>query len=379
MLRDSLFIAGKDVKYMFRAKETIIWVFVMPIVFFYFIGTITGGFAGGGTRAEKLAVKRGEQTGFLVDQLVHRLEERGYDVIEPESDSLFVRYARRLTIPTGFSDSVLAGIPVALKFERSESGLGFDYDALRINRAIFTVLADVIVTSELNQTPTPESFANLNSMPRALSVEVRPAGQRKIVPSGFEQAIPGIMVMFTLLIMTTSGAILLVIERRQGLLRRLAYTPISRLGVVLGKWGGKLVLGMVQIAFAMIAGTIFFKMDWGANLAMVIVVMFTYGGLMASTGMVLGSLARTEGQAAGIGVVSANVLAALGGCWWPIEVTPAWMQKLQLFLPTGWAMDALHKLVSFAAAPTSVIPHLIVMFVVGCILLIVSARVFRFE
>ena len=34
------------------------------------------------------------------------------------------------------------------------------------------------------------------------------------------------MVMFTVLVLGTSGAILLVIERRQGLLRRLAYAPI---------------------------------------------------------------------------------------------------------------------------------------------------------
>jgi ABC-type multidrug transport system permease subunit len=187
------------------------------------------------------------------------------------------------------------------------------------------------------------------------------------------------MVMFTLLVMTTSGAILLVIERRQGLLRRLAYTPITRLGIVLGKWGGKLALGVVQIAFAMLAGTVLFKMDWGPNLAMVIVVMAAYGSLMASVGLLLGSLARTEGQAAAIGVIASNVLAALGGCWWPIEITPAWMQKLQLALPTGWAMDALHKLVSFETSPAAALPHVIVMAVLGFAILLLSTRVFRFD
>jgi hypothetical protein len=24
------------------------------------------------------------------------------------------------------------------------------------------------------------------------------------------------------------------------------------------------------------------------------------------------------------------ILAALGGCWWPIEITPPWMQSLSL-------------------------------------------------
>ena len=52
----------------------------------------------------------------------------------------------------------------------------------------------------------------------------------------------------------------------------------------------------------------------------------------------------------------AVLLAPLGGCWWPIEVTPPWMQHAALLLPTGWAMDGLHKLISYGAAPASVAP-----------------------
>ncbi len=50
------------------------------------------------------------------------------------------------------------------------------------------------------------------------------------------------------------------------------------------------------------------------------------------------------GKVSGLGVLMANGLAALGGCWWPIEVTPQWMQTI---MPTGWTMDAMHKLISF--------------------------------
>ena len=72
-------------------------------------------------------------------------------------------------------------------------------------------------------------------------------------------------------------------------------------------------------------------------------------------------------------------LAALGGCWWPIEITPSWMQALQLFLPTGWAMDALHKLISFGYGPASVLPHIVGMLVVTFVLVLVTVRVFRYE
>ena len=77
-------------------------------------------------------------------------------------------------------------------------------------------------------------------------------------------------------------------------------------------------------------------MDWGPNLAMVIVVLASWAMFCASAGLLLGSIAKTEGQASGLGVLLSNLLAALGGCWWPIEITPDWMQFLQKLLPTGW-------------------------------------------
>jgi hypothetical protein len=276
-------------------------------------------------------------------------------------------------------DSVLAGKPVKLRFSREESGLGNDYDRVRIGRAAYTLLADVIVTGEQGLAPTPASLARLDSLPRTLQVETTPAGKLRRVPTGFEQAIPGILVMFVLSILCTSGAVLLFTERRQGMFPRLAYTPISRPAIVLGKWSGKMGIGVVQIAFGMLAGTVLFKMNWGPNFWMVVVLLLAYATLTATLGILLGSLARSEGQAVAIGVVATNVMAALGGCWWPIEITPKWMQKLQLFLPTGWAMDGMHQLVSFGAAPTAVLPHVLGMCVASVILFFLATRVFRFE
>lgn len=379
MFRNAWFIATKDLKYTLRAREAIVWVFVMPIVFFYFIGTITGGFRASPKQVERIAIQADESSGFLVDQLTRRLGERDYAVVRPDSAHQFAAYSRRLTVPEAFTDSVLSGVQTSLGFANESTGMTQNYHSIRTQRAVYTLLADLVVIGAKAEPVTPDAFDRLNAMPRTLSLEVKPAGKRKRIPTGFEQAIPGIMVMFTLMVMATSGSILIVIERKQGLLKRLAYTPISRMAIVLGKWGGKWFTGIVQIAFAMIAGTLLFKMDWGPDLGAVIAVMLVYGALMAAVGIILGSLARSEGQAVGIGVIATNVLAALGGCWWPIEITPSWMQKLQLFLPTGWAMDALHKLISFGAGPSSVLPHLIAM-TLGCVVLVaVGARVFRFE
>lgn len=379
MLRQVLFVGRKDLLYTMRERETLVWMFIMPIVLIFFIGKVTSNFSSSGTTRDPLAVWQEGDLGFLGERLLQRLEERGYRIDRPATLGEFTAATPRLAVPAALTDSLLAGHPVKLRLTASANPSRGDLDRLRVSRAAYTLLADLVVTQEAGAARTPATLARLDSLPRALQVEVQPAGKRTHIPTGFEQAVPGIMVMFVLLVMTTGGAVMLFTERRQGLLRRLAYTPIPRLAVVLGKWLGKMGIGSIQIAFAMLAGTLLFGMNWGPNLGTLLLLMLAYAALMATVGIILGSLVRSEGQSIAIGVVSSNVLGALGGCWWPIEVVPQWMQKLQLFIPTGWAMNGLHKLVSFAAEPSSVVPHVLGMLAATAVLLVVSARVFRFE
>ena len=140
-----------------------------------------------------------------------------------------------------------------------------------------------------------------------------------------------------------------------------------------------MALSVLQIGVAMVVGTLLFKMQWGPDFGMVIVILCAWAAFCASAGLLLGSIARTERQAASLGVLVANLLAALGGCWWPIEITPAWMQFVQKLLPTGWAMDALHKLISFEAGAMSALPNAFGLFVAALLVTLLAVKRFRYE
>ena len=379
MLRDAFYIARMDTRYLLSRRETIVWTFVMPVVFFYFIGAITGIATRSADSRDPLAVSAPADAGFLADQLIQRLSARDYRIIRTDSPQELLPYARRLEIPAGFTGSVLAGRPMKVRFTHTGQALDADFDQVRISRAVYTVLADLIVIRASGAEPTPVRFAELAAEPRTLSLDVHSAGKRVDIPTGFEQSVPGTMVMFTLLVLFTSGAVTLTIERRLGILRRLASSPMSRGAVVLGKWGARMAIGTIQIAFAMIAGRLLFQVHWGPNLAVVVLLLLAYGALAAALAMLLGNLGRTEGQVIGLGVILSNVMAGLGGCWWPIEVTPLWAQRLAVFLPTGLAMDGLHKLVNFGASPAAVLPHLIALTLASALALYVLARTFRFQ
>ncbi|MCH7806809.1 MAG: ABC transporter permease [Proteobacteria bacterium] len=179
-------------------------------------------------------------------------------------------------------------------------------------------------------------------------------------------------------LLLTSGASMLVDERKKQLLRRLASTPFSRNQIVAGKWAGRMALALVQIGFALLVGSFLFDMNWGTSLPMVLIILFAWGALCTSLALLLGSVAKSAGQAAGLGIFFTMVLAALGGCWWPIEIAPEWMQTLQLFTPTGWTMDALHKLISFGAGPESVLPNLGILLLATLAVGLLAAKKFRF-
>jgi ABC-type multidrug transport system permease subunit len=384
MMKNILFIALNDAKFQLRQGSTLVWVFLMPPIFFYFIGTVTGGFSSGvsGGQATPISIVA-KAPGFLQEQLDLRLRENDF---EPDwVEQLLIDEGnspprRVLQIEPNLSDSIAAGEQVTISYETRSSALSRDFEVIRVQRSIYTALADIVVAkASAVEELSAADLVTLNEKPRIWKLDVSPSGQRQQIPSGFEQSIPGILVMFTLLVLLTSGGTMLVIERKQGLLRRLASTPITRAEVVSGKLGGRMVLAAIQVSAALMVGTFLFKMDWGPDFAMILVVLAAWAAFCASAGLLLGSISSSEGQVSGLGVLTANALAALGGCWWPIEITPGWMQMIQKLTPTGWTMDAMHKLISFQSGAASVIPQLVLLVAATVVIAGFAAKRFQYQ
>lgn len=377
-----LFLARQDLKSALRERSTLMWLFIMPGIFFFFIGSMTGGgFDFGPERIVPVEFENHDE-GFLGNHLEARLTQNGFYIVteayrKENPEIIFPR----VTIPVNFTSSVLAHNKTTIRYIGKGSGIAGDYDFLRLQKASLSVLADILA-AEFQRGEGEEITADLLAaqlaFERTTNLNVTSAGRQLQIPTGFQQAIPGTLVMFTLLVLLTSGATALVFERENQLLRRLASAPFTRGQIVAGKWAGRMALATVQIGAALLIGTFLFGMNWGENLGTVVLVLFAWGAFCTSLAILLGSIGKTEGQVSGLGVLTSMVLAALGGCWWPIEVAPDWMQELQMFLPTGWTMDALHKLISFGSGPESVLPNLFILLVAALATGWLAAKRFRF-
>ena len=75
----------------------------------------------------------------------------------------------------------------------------------------------------------------------------------------------------------------------------------------------------------------------------------SHGVASSSFGVLIASFIQEARSASTAGVLASLTLAPIGGCWWPLFITPDWMQNLAKITPHGWANTGFNKLMLFGA------------------------------
>jgi ABC-2 type transport system permease protein len=160
----------------------------------------------------------------------------------------------------------------------------------------------------------------------------------------FDQNVPGFGITFLLLGVLLGVSLGLLDEREWGTLDRLRSTPASLSGLLLAKLLVRGGVGIAQMALLFLVGRLAFGVSLGPQpwaLALP-----TVGIVLAGTafGLVVAGLSPTREAVLPVGSIVILTMAAVGGCWWPIDLEPPWMRTAALALPTTWAMDAYNDL-----------------------------------
>jgi ABC-2 type transport system permease protein len=195
----------------------------------------------------------------------------------------------------------------------------------------------------------PRVEAKLDSLraePPIVTLLVTEAGRLKEVPSGFQSSVPGNLVMFVLMTMVFSGAVITV-ERSTGVLKRYAYTPAGKTIVLTGKLLGRMFIAAAQIVFLLLVGKFVFQISLGTSIGALVLLMALFAFSTGAFGILFGSLFRDTERVSALSIIATMTMAALGGCWWSIELVPPAFKVVAFAFPTGWAMDGIHKIISF--------------------------------
>lgn len=212
-----------------------------------------------------------------------------------------------------------------------------------------------------------------------VTLHLTPARAESVrTPSGFAQSSPGMLVQFT--IFNLMGAtVALVLERQSGALRRLLTTPISRSGIIVGKALAILVIALLQQVILITIGQVAFGVDYFSQPLATGAIVLSFSFCLAGLGLLIGTLAKSENAATAATLVLMSVLAALGGAWFPLEITGPAFSAIGHLLPSAWALDAFHSVLLRGAGLRDVLPPAGIVFAYGLAFIGIAIWRFRFE
>jgi len=160
----------------------------------------------------------------------------------------------------------------------------------------------------------------------------------------FDQNAPGFSVTFMLLGMLFGVSLGLLDERDWGTFDRVRSLPVPARNIVLGKLASRFAVGVAQMIVLFAVGFALFRISlgpqpWGLLLPIVGIVF-----VGTALGLIVAAIAPSRDAVVPLGSVLIVTMAAVGGCWWPIDIEPRWMRGVAHALPTTWAMEAFNDL-----------------------------------
>ena len=370
-------IGHLDLRLFMKHRSAYVWLFAIPLAFVYFMGFANRGGGDPSNRTPPVLIENSD-TNFIGRIFLDELTTQKMRLLDPTNRETA---ARVIQIPAGFTSNALNFQQTKLKFlKRDDSG---DADAALIEvhlvRALIALNGHLLETAAQTNASGTFSEAQLREIlakPNPVSLHASFAG-RQPVPSGFNFSLPGNLVMYIMMNLLIFGGSTIAAERRNGVIKRLMVHPVTHFQIVMGKIYGLMLLGSVQILFFLAVGKFLFHVNLGANLPGVVITLLVFAWVAASLGVLVGSLSAAEDRVVGICVFASLLMAAMGGCWWPLEIGPPLMKTISLCTPTGWALQALHQLISFGSGFDAVLVPLAVLGAFGAAANLLAAKFFQ--
>ncbi|HSQ17535.1 MAG TPA: ABC transporter permease [Anaerolineales bacterium] len=362
-------ITRKDLLQMLRDWKFLFFLLIMPAAFTLLMGFVFGGAYQTDTDARSLVA--------LVDQDQSNLSEAFLGVLET-SDTIRIELrdtiedldegvedaelAAGLVLPQGFGVSLMAGDPVDLDLTVDpDSGASqtarneIQALASRFTGAVRTARFSLQVYQEsavsLSETDVQEFFdAALGAALQAwqdppVKLEITDAVLVKDDPvdqaygsSPYAHSSPGMMAQFAIAGLIPAASVL-VIERKTRALARMLTTATSRGQILAGHFLTMFLMILAQFLILTLFGQLLLDLDYYTPPWATLVMIFVTALFIASLGMLIATLAKTEEHVIVFTMLPMFVLSALGGAWMALEVMPASMQTIGHFSPVAWIMD----------------------------------------
>ncbi len=384
--RQALLLALKDTRIFFGDRAALTFSFLLPFVFVIGFSLALRG-AGPDHAALEFYLATEEQEGISLQAIEVITNSADVNATAMDYDDAAAALEAGeirgfVSFPPDFTQRLRPGQTARLEVvvgdlpPADEAALrGFAQEiAARFSEGQATVAA-IAELSDLEKAEAVLEELLSDSRGPAIGLQIEQVGE--IAPfNSSDFVLSGYLTMFVFFT-AAMGAEALARERQTHTLERLMANGVRRESLIVGKFLAGGVIGVAQVAVMWTVGSLAFGIDLGASPAAVVVLSLLMVVASAAFGVLLASFVNNVRTASAAGVLTSLVLAPIGGSWWPLFITPPFMQSLARLTPHGWANGGLNKLMLFGAEFIDVVPEMAALIVFAGLFLTVALWRFR--
>lgn len=360
-------IIKKDLKIYLSDKKGMLLTFLLPIILITLFA-----FAFGGVGRKKSTPR--PSTLLVVDKdsskisqdfiaqldalstlrLVAKKEGEAVDLVQKGKNTAALIFYK------GFSEAVTANNPLPLELK---------YDAAR---EIQTQMMLAVVRGKL-----AHNFGNvkmLNKVNVKMTSVIKPTDTR--AHPGLVQAVGGTAIMMLLFSIAAIGGSLLD-EKEAGTLKRLLFSPIKPIDILLGKMGVSMIISVLQLTAMFLFAWIAFGLPIFMDVLSLILLIIAISFAVSSFGVLLVSTVKTRQQLNGMSTIIIILMSAIGGSMIPINMMPGFLQDIAVISVNYWGIQGFFDVFWRQLPLLEILPKMGILVAIGLGMTLVSTQLFR--
>ena len=191
---------------------------------------------------------------------------------------------------------------------------------------------------------------------------------------------PGVIVLNALSFGLVSSSTMMLEMREKSILRRLQATPLPA-GHLIGSYLlVNIIIGVLQSTLIILAGVLLYKIPItfpGLLLAYPMIL----AGLLAfmALGGIISGVTAKSGAATAVGMTIYFLLMFISDMIFPLDMLPAWLQKITAYLPAYPVAQLVRSAILDATLDPKWITNILLLLAYGIGATLIAARLFRWE
>ncbi|MBI3511821.1 MAG: ABC transporter permease [Bacteroidetes bacterium] len=398
-------IALKDIKLFITDRRALLMTFFMPVALISIFAMAFGGEREHNAKPMNLLVADLDQTKSSKDIItqIDSLKNISVTRIPLDSGTRLVKTGEEselLIFNKGFGDSLENAnpLPLEMKYDPSKAAetgmmqqalmsslmrmIGKDFVMKRVMKKVEKMNGGAPLDSSAKSNMQNMFASNFgggdNSGGPPINIEMSSVVEEKQSSPGLIQAVAGTAVMMLLFGLAAMGAGMLE-EKENGTLKRLLYSPVKSIHILLGKTIASILLALMQLSVLFLYASYAFHLDLGKNVPALLLMMLTTAYACAGFGMFLASIAKSRQQVQMLSSIIVLSMSAIGGSMIPTFLMPAFMQKMSLFSVNYWSIQGFYDIYwrNLAFSDTAFLLRPLMLFLIGTGMMILSQVFFK--